>query len=38
MKLMKTYKPFSVIVVPFPFTDSHHVKKRPAIVLSSEEH
>jgi mRNA interferase MazF len=35
---METYKPFSVIVVPFPFTDSHNVKKRPAIVLSSEEH
>lgn len=31
------YKPFSVVVVPFPFTDSSNVKRRPAIVLSSEE-
>lgn len=38
MKPMMTYKPFSVVVVPFPFTDSHNIKKRPAIVLSSEEH
>ncbi len=34
---MKTYKPFSIIVVPFPFVDSGHIKKRPAVVLSSEE-
>lgn len=38
MMPMVTYKPFSVVVVPFPFTDSHNIKKRPAIVLSSEEH
>jgi len=31
------YKPFSVVVVPFPFTESANIKKRPAIVLSSEE-
>lgn len=35
---MMTYKPFSVVVVPFPFTDSVQVKKRPAIVLSRETH
>ncbi len=29
-------KPFSVVVVPFPFTDSAATKKRPALVLSSE--
>lgn len=32
------YKPFSVVVVPFPFTDTIGVKKRPALVLSSEEY
>lgn len=31
-----TYKPFSVVVVPFPFTDSPQTKRRPALVLSSE--
>ena len=29
------YKPFDVIVVPFPFSDSGNTKKRPALVLSS---
>jgi mRNA interferase MazF len=38
MKLMTTYKPFSIVVVPFPFTDSPKYKKRPAAVLSSEDH
>ncbi len=33
-----TYNPFSVIVVPFPFTDKGNVKRRPALVLSSLEH
>jgi mRNA interferase MazF len=30
------YKPFSVVVVPFPFTDLNAQKKRPAVVISSE--
>lgn len=28
------YKPFDVVVVSFPFTDSSHTKRRPALVLS----
>jgi mRNA interferase MazF len=31
-----TFKPFDVLVVPFPFTDSSAVKRRPALVLSAE--
>jgi mRNA interferase MazF len=31
-----TFKPFDVIVVPFPFTDSAAVKRRPALVLSAQ--
>jgi mRNA interferase MazF len=33
---MPTYKPFEVVVVPFPFTDSAATKRRPALVLSSD--
>ncbi len=33
-----TYKPYTVVAVPFPFTDSPRTKKRPAVVLSSEDH
>ncbi len=33
-----TYEPFSIIVVPFPFTDKDYTKKRPALVMSSLEH
>lgn len=31
-----TFKPYSVVVVPFPFTDSGKAKTRPALVLSLE--
>lgn len=33
-----TYKPFSVVIVPFPFTESIRTKRRPALVLSTEKH
>ena len=33
-----TYKPYTIIAVPFPFTDSSQTKKRPALVISSEHH
>ncbi|GEM_PF-63231 len=37
-KLTVTYKAHDVVVVPFPFTDSSRGKKRPALILSSDEH
>lgn len=35
MMLTKTYEPYDVVVVPFPFTDSVKTKNRPALVLST---
>jgi mRNA interferase MazF len=34
---MLIFKKFSVVVVPFPFTDKAAVKKRPALVLSGTQ-
>ena len=34
---IKIYSQFDVVVVPFPFTDSSAVKRRPALILSDEE-
>lgn len=31
---MPTYEPWSVVVVPFPFTERLRSKRRPAVVLS----
>ena len=38
MGLTMTYDPFSIIIVPFPFTDKLRTKRRPALVLSSTHH
>ena len=31
------YKPFDIVVVPFPFTDRITEKRRPALILSDSE-
>jgi mRNA interferase MazF len=36
IKPMLIFEKFSVVVVPFPFTDQNATKRRPALVLSSE--
>jgi mRNA interferase MazF len=33
---IKIYKPFTVVTVPFPFTDRNSLKRRPALVISNE--
>ena len=33
-----TYKPYDVVVVPFPFTERQAHKRRPALILSDEMH
>ena len=38
MRLTVIYKPYSIVVVPFPFTDSVQAKRRPSLVLSSTLH
>ena len=37
-RLIVTYKPSTVVRVPFPFVDSGTTKFRPALVLSAEEY
>lgn len=37
MRTIVIYKQFDIIAVPFPFVDSSTSKKRPAIILSSDE-
>lgn len=34
-KRMLIFETFSVVVVPFPFTDRNTTKRRPAVVLSN---
>ena len=37
-KPIKTFNQFEVVVVPFPFTDTKEIKRRPALILSSARH
>ena len=35
---MQIYKPYTIVAVPFPFTDKDYTKKRPTLIISQEEH
>ncbi|MBS0271440.1 MAG: type II toxin-antitoxin system PemK/MazF family toxin [Proteobacteria bacterium] len=35
---MQIFKSYSIVAVPFPFTDKDYTKKRPALVVSQEEY
>jgi len=35
---MPLYKRYSIVTVPFPFTDKNFTKKRPALVISQENY
>ena len=37
MRTIVIYKQFDIVAVPFPFADTATSKKRPAIILSSDE-
>jgi mRNA interferase MazF len=38
MQCMTNYKFGDVLLVPFPFTDQQIIKKRPAVVISTEQY
>ena len=35
---IQIFKIYSVVTVPFPFTDKNYTKKRPALVISQGEY
>jgi len=35
---MTTYSYGDIVLVPFPFTDQSTIKKRPAVIISSDEY
>lgn len=35
---IKIFRSYSIVAVPFPFTDKDYTKKRPALVVSQEEY
>ena len=37
-RLIVSFEPWDVVVVPFPFTDKQASKRRPALVLSAKQH
>jgi mRNA interferase MazF len=36
--MIMTYKPFDIVITPFPFDDISKMKYRPSLVISSEEY
>lgn len=38
MTLIMTYKKQDIVLVPFPFNDKLGFKKRPAVIISKENH
>ncbi|MCR9131080.1 MAG: type II toxin-antitoxin system PemK/MazF family toxin [bacterium] len=38
MRFTMTFKPWEIVLIPFPFTDLTTSKRRPAVVLSPESY
>ncbi|OGT35261.1 MAG: hypothetical protein A3F11_11225 [Gammaproteobacteria bacterium RIFCSPHIGHO2_12_FULL_37_14] len=37
MNALSIYKTFDIVILPFPFTDIHYTKNRPAVIISSHK-
>lgn len=38
MRCIMTFKPWDIVLIPFPITDVNATKRRPAVVISSDSY